>query len=280
MSVSAKERGELASVRLRRDESDVVDAPETLAIVVPVLNERVRLPQLLEALIRVQHELAHCRVLVKTVFVDGGSDDGSHEWLQERASALKGSSDMAPIGHPADARMIVCTSAAGRAIQQRQGVSQANTDFFLFLHADTVLPVNFASEWQAFRASGRCWGFFVVRLSGSAWPFRLIEWMMSWRSRLTAIATGDQAVFVSKTLYDSVGGIPDLPLMEDVVLCKRCKRFGRPWVSDYPVVTSSRRWERRGVCRTVVLMWCIRACFWLGVPARKLADWYRPKQKA
>ena len=111
-------------------------------------------------------------------------------------------------------------------------------------------------------------------MSGEHFPLRVIERLMNWRSRLTGIATGDQALFVRRDVYRLLGGFAPLPLMEDVEFCARLKCVGRPACLPGPVIASSRRWEKHGIVRTVLLMWTLRLLYWLGVSPARLARWY------
>jgi hypothetical protein len=124
-------------------------------------------------------------------------------------------------------------------------------------------------------ASGRGWGRFDVRLSGRHPALRVVERMMGMRSRLTGIATGDQAIFVRRDLFARVGGFPDQPLMEDIELSKRLRKTSRPACLRQRVTTSGRRWEQRGVLRTIALMWALRGLYWIGFPPERLARLYR-----
>jgi rSAM/selenodomain-associated transferase 2 len=153
------------------------------------------------------------------------------------------------------------------------GAAAARGDYLLFLHADTW-PEFSSRDLQACIAGGLHWGFARVRLSG-AHPFlRVVEWAMNWRSRLTRVATGDQVLLVSRDLFRAIGGFADIPLMEDVEICKRLRRHARPSVLEGGVCTSSRRWEERGLLRTVLLMWTLRSLYVLGVSPHRLWRWY------
>lgn len=214
----------------------------------PVLNEAPRLPAGLKALQGWRH-------VGEVIVVDGGSEDGGDVLAEPMADR-------------------VLRSAPGRAVQLNVGAACAGGDYLLFLHADTRLEIAPAAMLDILRAEPG-WGFFRVRLSGADRRFRVIERFMNWRSRLTRVATGDQALFVSRSLFETVGGFAEIALMEDVEICKRLRRTGPPRVVPVAVTTSSRRWERDGLLRTVLLMWYLRFCFWLGADPGRLARLYR-----
>lgn len=219
-----------------------------LSLVVPVLNEAAELVGRLSAL---QPWREHGEIIV----VDGGSDD-----------------DSVALALPLADRVL--QSPPGRATQLNHGASRATGEYLLFLHCDSTPNILPAAFCESLHERPR-WGFFQVRLSGQDWRFRIIESFMNWRSRLTHVATGDQGLFVTRHLFEALGGFADIPLMEDVEFCKRLRRQGNPVVLMPPVTTSSRRWERRGVLRTVLLMWRLRLLYWLGADPAELARVYR-----
>jgi hypothetical protein len=137
-----------------------------------------------------------------------------------------------------------------------------------FLHADSELPEQ-ADELiiNAVTMGTSTWGRFDVRLSGKQKLLRVVEKMMNLRSRLTGIATGDQGIFINRKLFEQAGGYPDQQIMEDIALCKELKKYQSPVSLREKMVTSSRRWEKNGVVRTIVLMWILRAAYYFGVPA-------------
>ena len=145
----------------------------------------------------------------------------------------------------------------------------------LFLHADTRLPPDADAQIQAALARGANWGRFDVRIAGHSCCLSMVAWLMNRRSRLTGIATGDQAIFVRRAEFEAVGGFADQPLMEDIELSKRLRARSRPACLTIRVTTSGRRWDQRGVWRTIFLMWRLRWQYWRGVPAEQLAEQYR-----
>ena len=222
-----------------------------LSIIVPMLNEAAALPGLLP-------QLAHWRTRgCEVVLVDGGSTDGSA--AMARAAGFT-----------------VVEAERGRARQMNAGAAQAGGEVLLFLHADTQLPAEAdAAVGVALAGGRRQWGRFDVRISGRAPMLRVVAALMNLRSRLTGIATGDQAMFVRREVFDGIGGFPLQPLMEDIELSCRLLRRTRPACLRARVTTSGRRWEQRGVWRTIVLMWRLRWAYWRGVPAEVLAEAYR-----
>lgn len=224
---------------------------ERLSVIVPVLNEADRIERhltTLEPLRRRGHEV---------IVVDGGSSDGTAERAQGRADT-------------------VFIAPRGRARQLNAGAELACGDVLLFLHADTSLPDG-ADEFilKGLTDTGRDWGRFDVAIAGSDPMLAVVAWFMNRRSRLTGIATGDQAMFVDRALFGALHGFPDQPLMEDIELSKRLRRLGPPLCLRPRVLTSGRRWETRGVWRTILLMWRLRWLYWRGVPAERLAAMYR-----
>lgn len=229
--------------------TDTRDA--SISIIVPMLNERAALPELLSHLAALRGR--GCEVWL----VDGGSDDGSPELAIAR-------------GYP------VLHSERGRARQMNAGAGAASGSILLFLHADTRLPGDADRLLvRALAMSGRIWGRFDVRIAGRSRWLILVATLMNWRSRLTGIATGDQAIFVRRDAFATVGGFPDQPLMEDIELARRLKRISRPLCIKTRATTSGRRWEARGVWRTILLMWSLRFAYWRGTSADSLAARYR-----
>jgi rSAM/selenodomain-associated transferase 2 len=164
----------------------------------------------------------------------------------------------------------VISASRGRARQMNAGAASARGTVLAFVHADTIVPPTFASDIAGALADPAIvGGRFDVVLDSSALPYRVIGAMISLRSRISRTATGDQAIFVRREVFERLGGFPDLELCEDLDFSRRLKRAGRVACLRSRVTTSSRRWSRDGVLRTVVRMWAIRAMYLLGVsPAR------------
>jgi rSAM/selenodomain-associated transferase 2 len=169
----------------------------------------------------------------------------------------------------------VLASPRGRALQMNAGAAAARHAVLLFLHADTRLPAGAAADIAGALERGAGWGRFDVRIVGRPWMLRVVALLMNLRSRASGIATGDQAIFVRRDLFDAVGRFPEQPLMEDIELSRRLRRHARPACLPSRVATSGRRWESRGVWRTIVLMWWLRWRYWRGTPADELARAYR-----
>ena len=220
-----------------------------LSIVIPTLNEAAQIRgalRPLQALRSRGHEV---------IVVDGGSED-----------------DTLRVAAPLADRCL--TAPSGRSGQMNAGAACANGDIFWFLHADTRAAPAYDRIITAACGATDSWGRFDVRLSGQQPLLRMVERLMNLRSRLTGIATGDQGMFVTRTLFERVGGFPAIPLMEDIELSKRLRALRRPLCVRHQVITSSRRWEEQGIIRTITLMWYLRLAYFLGVPAERLAVRY------
>ena len=221
-----------------------------LSIVIPVLDEA---PSIRDSLARLQPLRSRgTQVLV----VDGGSADGTREIARPLADAL-------------------IEAPRGRAVQMNAGARASRGEVLLFLHADTILPEGAdASIDSALSPGSRQWGRFDVAISGANPMLRVVAFFMNARSRLTGIATGDQAMFMTRRAFDDVGGFPAIPLMEDVAMSTALKHVSRPACLRERVVTSGRRWERHGALRTILLMWRLRLAYALGADPKQLARSY------
>ena len=218
-----------------------------LSIIMPVLNEGEGIAAALDA-------LAVLRALgTEVMVVDGGSRDATIQRARLRADR-------------------VIAAPPGRGLQMNAGADKASGDVLLFLHADTRLPADADHVvLNGLERSGGVWGRFDAEIEGQSPLLVVIAWLMNLRSRLTGIATGDQAMFVRRDAFQAAGGFAAIPLMEDIELCKRLRRVSRPLCLRERVVTSGRRWEKDGVLNTVVLMWRLRLAYFLGADPKTLA---------
>ena len=222
-----------------------------LAIIIPTLNEAEHIADTLQAL--------RALALDATIIVaDGGSEDDTCQAAQSLAD-------------------LIIQTQAGRAHQMNAGAFSIDqpVQYLLFLHADTRLTQDAARQLESALMSEAVWGRFDVQITGTSWMLPIVARLMNWRSRLTGIATGDQAIFVRRDVFDSIGGFARQPLMEDIELSKRLLQIARPTCLKGPAITSGRRWESRGVWRTIFLMWRLRYRYWRGESADDLARQYR-----
>ena len=227
-----------------------VSAAPFLSIVMPVLEEQAQVAHALEA-------LADARAAgAEVIVVDGGSTDATRSLAAPRADR-------------------VIETPRGRARQMNAGAAIARAPLLLFLHADTRLPANaVASVVAGIASTNAAWGRFDVCIEGRDPLLRVVAACMNVRSRLTGIATGDQAIFVRREAFERAGGFPDISLMEDVAISRALRRQSRPLCLRNRVITSARRWERQGTLRTILLMWRLRLAFALGADPRGLARRY------
>ena len=219
----------------------------SLSIIVPCLNEAGHLVEALRALQPLRARGA------EVIVVDGGSRDDS-------AARARNWADQ------------VLAAPRGRALQMNAGATAARHDMLLFLHADCVLP-DAADRLivDGLQRERTGWGRFDVTLAGSHPLLGVVAAAMNMRSRLTGIATGDQGIFVTRTLFEAAGRYPEIALMEDVALSQRLKRFSAPLCLRHRICASGRRWERHGVMRTILLMWRLRLAYSLGADPDRLA---------
>ena len=220
-----------------------------LSIIIPVLNEADTIAARLDAL-----QALRARG-VEVIVVDGGSADDS-------------------AGRAAPLADRVITAPRGRGRQMNAGAERATGEVLLFLHADTVLPDLATERIEAAVTGGALWGRFDVRIDGASAMLPIVAALMNGRSRLTGVATGDQAIFATREAFARVGGFPDIPLMEDIAFSSAMRRMARPACLAEKVTTSGRRWEKHGVWRTILTMWWLRLRFWLGVSPQALAREY------
>ena len=222
-----------------------------LSIIIPVLDEADQIP----------HLVTHLSEVPDVVAVDGGSTDETLALLSQ-------------------SHIRAISAARGRANQMNEGAAVTTGDVLMFLHADTRLPPDFIEELAGFMSSGKPWGRFDVQFDDNHYMFRLIALIMNWRSRITGICTGDQAIFIRRATFESLNGFADIPLFEDIELCKRLKSLAWPFCITSPVTTSGRRWRTHGFCKTILLMSWLRILYYFGVSPAKLSRRYnKPDQR-
>lgn len=225
-----------------------------ISIVIPTYNEAGSIESTLMPLQR-----SRCDGEVEVILSDGNSTDGTRDLA-------------APLVD------LCLNESQGRARQMNSGAKAASGELLLFLHADTQLPNDFLpllTDLQGRHDEEYLWGFFPLRLSGDHWMLRIVERCINLRSRLSSIATGDQAIFVNRNLWYVLEGFSDIPLMEDVELTRRAGKLSKARVQSSLLVTSSRRWEEKGIISTILLMWRLRWLYFVGVNPRTLAALYR-----
>jgi len=219
-----------------------------ISVVLPVLNEEQSIRGTLQSLIR----LTPYEIIV----VDGGSRDRTLEICKEFA-------------------VDVMHAERGRARQMNVGARRASGEVLLFLHADTRLPQSALNDIAAALSDSRyLGGRFDVELAGAHWMLKVIGALINCRSRATKIATGDQALFVRREVFERMGGFPVIALMEDIAFCRALKRLGGLACLRSRVITSARRWERDGVWRTIFKMWSLKVCYLAGVSPMRLKRFY------
>ena len=219
-----------------------------ISVIVPVLNEEKTVASALQAAAR----LAPFEIIV----VDGGSSDRTADICRQH-------------------RVKLLTAPRGRARQMNAGAREARGEVLLFLHADTRLPDTALEDVErALGAPRFLAGRFDVRLDGKHWMLKLVGAMINHRSRCSKVATGDQAIFVRREVFEQIGGYPDIPLMEDIALCRMLKRKGAMACLKSRVLTSARRWESEGVWRTILRMWALKLLYLAGVPPARLRRYY------
>ncbi len=223
-------------------------ASSLVSVIIPTLNEE----RVLAVTLQRARQLGVCEIIV----VDGGSTDETRVVATRHAD-------------------VVVSARRGRAAQMNAGAERTRGDILLFLHADTLVPNGFAEAViAACAASDVIGGRFDVDLQPSSPLIRLTGELMNQRSRLTRIATGDQAIFIRRDVFAQLGGYADIPLMEDIDLSRRMKRAGRIACLPQRVTTSTRRWQKHGVIKTILTMWILRVLYFCGASPARLRRLY------
>ena len=229
-----------------------------ISVIIPTLNEERTIIA----------TLAHTATLGfdELIVIDGGSTDETPS-LVEAYRHRSQSSALSPIQW--------VTAPPGRAQQMNEGAKTSRGEILLFLHADTQLPSDAKTIIETTLADQQTvGGRFDVRFDSPSMWGAIISRMMNWRSRLSGLATGDQALFVRRLIFEQMGGFADMPLMEDIEFSRRLKRKGATATLTATVTTSFRRWEQHGPVRTILLMWTLRFLYWAGVSPHTLNRWY------
>ncbi|HEX7768015.1 MAG TPA: TIGR04283 family arsenosugar biosynthesis glycosyltransferase [Nitrospira sp.] len=226
----------------------------TIAVIIPTLNESSTIARTLTHTVALGFD--------EIVVSDGGSTDPTIPMVQACCARVP------------TTRLV--TAPTGRARQLNEGAKACRSDIVLFLHADTELPPHAKTVIEStLKNSQIVGGRFDVRFDRPSRWGAVISWFMNGRSRLSGIATGDQAIFVRRQVFEQMGGFPDIPLMEDIEFSRQLKRRGPTAALTDQVTTSFRRWEHNGPLRTILLMWTLRFLYWLGVNPTRLNQWYR-----
>lgn len=230
-----------------------------ISVIIPTLNEERT----------IMATLAHTAALGfdELIVVDGGSLDQTPVLVESYKRRTQS---------PAQSPVRLVTAPCGRAHQMNEGAKASRGEILLFLHADTQLPGDAKMMIDTTLADQRMvGGRFDVRFDRPSMWGTIISRMMNWRSRLSGIATGDQALFVRRPIFEQMGGFADMPLMEDIDFSRRLKRKGATAALTATVTTSFRRWERHGPLRTILLMWVLRFLYWIGISPSHLVEWYK-----
>jgi len=241
---------DLVALRRRTDDfGDLLPRSKdgVISVIVPTLNEAANIEQTLAPIVSLEG--------VEVIVADGGSEDATAE-IARRLGAK------------------VVFSARGRGRQMNAAAALASGDVLLFLHADSRLPVNFAKHVRSVLNDGAIAGAFRLTIADKQRTLRLVEWVVSVRSRCLQMPYGDQAVFVTANVFYRVDGFPNWPLMEDVELCRRLRKHGQIRLAAASVSTSARRWIKLGVVKTTLINQCCIAGYALGLSPERLVRWY------
>ncbi len=230
-----------------------------ISVIIPTLNEERTIMTTLTQTAALGFD--------ELIVVDGGSLDQTPVLVESYRRRTQS---------PAQSPVRLVTAPGGRARQMNEGAKASGGEILLFLHADTQLPGDAKTIIDTTLADQRMvGGRFDVRFDRPSMWGTIISRMMNWRSRLSGIATGDQALFVRRPVFEQMGGFADMPLMEDIDFSRRLKRKGATASLTATVTTSFRRWERHGPLRTILLMWALRFLYWIGISPSHLLEWYK-----
>ena len=223
----------------------------SISVVIPVWNEAASIS---ETVVRTK-----AAGVDEIIVVDGQSDDGTADFAG--AAGAK-----------------VVSTTRGRGPQMNAGAQAAACDLILFLHADCGIDSEAIDQLSRTMAENRnrvAFGCFRQRIDAEGTWYRWIERGNAFRAKHLGWIYGDQALFIRRDVFLEVGGFPEIPLMEDLALSKKLKKYGRPAVLDGSVDVSSRRWRKQGVLYSTLRNWCYVMLYHVGVPPQRLACWYR-----
>ena len=242
------------------DDSQIENSPQQnqllgenakISIIIPVINEAANIKSTLATTQPSQN--------VEIIVVDGGSSDGTVEIVGNSGFPVK-----------------VIMANPGRGIQMNTGALAATGDILLFLHADTRLPPGFDTMIrQAVEISGIIAGAFILKIDAELASLRLVEKGVRWRSHFWQMPYGDQGIFLKREVFQAVGGFPELPIMEDFEFIRNLKRQGRIVTLPAPVITSARRWLKKGVWQTTFINQVVIVAYFFGVSPERIRSWYR-----
>jgi rSAM/selenodomain-associated transferase 2 len=234
--------------------SEIIDQHITqglISIIIPTLNEESNIKAVINSI--QSHN-------IEIIVVDGGSEDKT-----------------LLIAKSLDVKVVV--SSPGRANQMNTGAMVASGEILLFLHADTRLPIRFDEMVRRTLAKpGIVAGAFALQIDAPDWGLRLVEFGVKWRSHLWQMPYGDQAIFLTKDVFQKVGNFPQIPIMEDFELMRKLKSLGKIYLLPTPVITSPRRWLKQGILQTTILNQIIVIAYLLGVSPNRICNWYRQKR--
>lgn len=220
-----------------------------ISIVIPVLNEANHLANTLRSI--------QVPEMIEVIVVDGGSQDDTVKIATTLAA-------------------YVIQGTPGRAAQMNQGARVASGDILLFLHGDTILPEGFERLIrQTLAQPDVVAGAFELRIDGTQWGLRLVEWGVNWRSRWLQMPYGDQAIFLKASIFHELGGFPELPIMEDFEFLRQLRRLGKIAIAPASVCTSGRRWQRLGILKTTLVNQLVILAYLLRLSPEVIARWYR-----
>ncbi|MGF1675105.1 MAG: TIGR04283 family arsenosugar biosynthesis glycosyltransferase [Rivularia sp. (in: cyanobacteria)] len=225
------------------------NATAKISIIIPTLNESKNIKATLAS--------TQMSTNIEIIVVDGGSEDNTVDIVQ--SLGIK-----------------VITGYQNRACQMNAGAMNATGDILLFLHADTLLPANFDEMIRTtIQQSQVVAGAFTLRINAPQIGLRLVEWGVKWRSKWLQMPYGDQGIFITKKIFNDIGGFPELPIMEDFELIRNLKRLGGINLIPVPVITSPRRWLKKGVWQTTLINQIVIIAYFLGVSPKRIRSWYR-----